>query len=348
MTKINSLDPWNISPLDYPSSAPLNEQLAFLVRYAILAPSSHNTQPWMFRIVDGGVDIFADTQRMLYVIDAKGRQLIMSCGAALFNLRTAIRRFGYRDHVDILLDPELLEVRPQGDRPILLARVTPGDKIAPDDMVRNLFDAIPHRHTNRKPFQLRPVSHQIATDLAAAAAEEGAWLVRLDPQAKRAAAALIAAADKVQYHDRDFRRELSDWLSPPRSQRADGIPSDVKGDSALMYEPMVVRTFDLGKRVAASEKDLAEGSPMLAVLGTADDSVRSWISTGQALQHLLLCARTHGLSASFLNQVVEVPEYREKLRVPDKDGVPQLILRFGYGPEAEPTPRRALEEVLYC
>ncbi|WP_428266835.1 Acg family FMN-binding oxidoreductase [Haliangium sp.] len=331
------LESWNVSALDYPANSPQRDRLAFLVRYAILAPSSHNTQPWLFEVSDDAIALRADYSRTLRVIDREGRQLAMSCAAALYNLRLAMRHFGHTDEVEMLPEPDDLS---------LIARVRPGVARAPDAETEKLFEAIPHRHTNRQPFEIRPVSEALSDALTAAAEAEGAWLARLDPNSKSEAAALIAAADRIQFQSKDFRRELSEWLSPGRSHRRDGIPTELKSDQPLGAEPLVVRTFDLGKSVAAKEHELASGSPMLAVLGSEGDRLPDWLRVGQAMQRILLLARVHGLSASFLNQVLEVEELRPKLRVPGKQGFPQLILRLGFGPEAPATPRRTLDEVL--
>ncbi len=113
--------------------------------------------------------------------------------------------------------------------------------------------------------------------------------------------------------------------------------------------PFVIRTFDTGKGQAAKDSQLAEGSPVLAVLGTEDDTPPEWLAAGQALARVLLRARAEGVWASFLNQPIEVPELRPRLRdAIGQSGFPQLLLRMGYGPEVRPTPRRPAEEASYA
>ena len=347
MTDLALLEAWNISHEDYPIAGPARAQLAYLVRYGMLAPSSHNTQPWLFGITDEQVDLYLDRQRFLDAIDPHGRQLVMSCGAALLNLRIAAQRFGREDVVESFTGHR------QGGRhmapgaPMLLARLGLGRPRVPSPQEVQLFDAIPLRHTNRHPFALRPVSYRIAEELESEAAREDAWLVRLDPAAKRRAADLIAVADEVQYRDKRFRRELSRWLATGFSRRRDGIPVDAKNESALMSSPMLVRACDMSKSVATRERELASGAPLLVVIGTDGDRIDDWMRAGQAVQRVLLAARTYGLSASFLSQAVEVAEIRPRLAaLTGRSGYPQVILRLGYGPDARPTPRRGLEEVL--
>jgi hypothetical protein len=108
-----------------------------------------------------------------------------------------------------------------------------------------------------------------------------------------------------------------------------------------------MRTFDMGGGRAAQDRQLAEGSPVLAVLGTQTDTPVEWLGAGQALGWVLLRARSEGVWASYLNQPIEVPELRPRLReTVGASGLPQLLLRLGYGPEVKPTPRRSATKVL--
>ena len=136
-----------------------------------------------------------------------------------------------------------------------------------------------------QPFTGRPVSYKIADELAAMAASEGATLTRLTPPEKRAVAEIVSEADRQQFASRAFRRELSRWLVATGRQRDDGIPYVKKEyGSVSPVGPLVVRTFDIGGKVAAKEKELATGSPMLAVLSTPGDDVSDWVAAGQAMQ----------------------------------------------------------------
>lgn len=334
-----------IAPLLAParSVAPAAERFHELVRSAILAPSGHNAQPWIFHIPfdRASVEVYADRTRALPVVDPDDRAMVIGCGAALFNLRLAARHAGYGDVVELLPDPY--------DRD-LLARVRLGRPRDPSPEDEALFAAIPRRRTNRRAFEARPVPAELVRELRLAVAAEGAVLRVLETPAERLwAADLIAAGDRQQGADRAFRRELAAWLHPNRTHTRDGMPGYAfgMGDLASYVTPLVIRTFDWGSGQAARDRDLAIGSPLMAVLWTATDATRDWIGAGQALQHLLLRACVDGVSASFLNQPVEVPELRAMLR--EELGIaghPQLLLRLGYGPEVEATPRRAIEDVI--
>ena len=119
------------------------------------------------------------------------------------------------------------------------------------------------------------------------------------------------------------------------------------GDLMSFAGPLLIRTFGWVNGQAAKDRQLAAGSPVLAVLGTESDSPTGWLKARQALDWVLLTATANGISASFLNQSIEVAELRPRLAdLLGIQGFPQVLLRMGYGPEVRPTPRRPMGEVL--
>jgi hypothetical protein len=334
-------DPWYISEGNYPTAGEPEEKLRFMLNYAVLAPSGHNTQPWLFSVSDDEVELRADRTRGLPVVDPEDRELIISCGAALFCLRVAIRHFGCEDEVEVLPDPDDAD---------LLARVRLGSDRSETEEERMLFQAIPKRRSNRGPFEDRQVPERLLSALQAAAWEEGAWLHLVeDEDTKHTIAELIAEGDRIQLADKRFRRELASWVHPNRTKSRDGMPLYAFGfrDLISLAGPFVIRTFDTGKGQAAKDRQLAEGSPVLAILGTEGNAPADWLAVGQALARVLLRARAEGVWTSFLDQPIEVPKLRSRLRETiGQAGLPQLLLRMGYGSDVRPTPRRPVEEVL--
>lgn len=325
----------------FPASGSSTDKLRYLLRWAVLAPSNHNTQPWLFDIVGDTVLLYADRTRSLPVVDPYDRELVISCGACLFYLRLAMRHFGYEAHVEPL---------PDGSVPDLLARVRLGERAEASDEVHMLFRAIPQRRTNRKAFEDRTVPEPLLMALRELAGREGAWLRVLETEGeRRATATLTAEADRVQWADKRFRRELATWLQPERGVSRDGLSGSTLGFEGLLAytAPKLVRTFDLGSGRAAKNLELAEGSPALLVLGTDKDTRAAWLATGQALACVLLRAAADGVSASFLNQAIEVAQLRSQLpSILGRSGFPQIVLRVGYGPQVPATPRRAMADVL--
>lgn len=337
----SELEEWNVTEASFPAKGTPAERLAFLVRCAILAPSEHNSQPWAFHIVGDTLELLADRSRALPVVDPQHRELTISCGAALYHLELAARRFGYRADVSLLPD--------QRRHRDLLARLSLHVSAPPTDEERALFEAIPRRHTNRQPFQPKPMPPELLPRLVDAARAHGSWLVPIDADHRQRAAELVMEADRRQGADARFRRELAAWIHPNRTSAHDGVPGYGFGFStvASYLGPFVIRTFDWGEEQARHDDELAEHAPALVVLGTERDDKSAWLQAGKALAHVLLAATTANVSASFLNQPIELAELRPHLsELLGRPGLPQLMFRLGYGPDVLATPRRGLDEVL--
>ena len=335
------MDPWQVSAEDFPTDGYASDQIEFLLAYAVLAPSNHNTQPWLFRINASDVEIHADRRRAIRVVDPHDRELTLSCGAVLFNLRVAAEYFGHRYEMDVLPDPN--------DKG-LMARFRLGlrSETGAEDIL--LFHALTQRRTNRQAFAPEPVPPEVLAALQEAAVTEGAWLQYIEGEEARAGVAdLVAQADRVQWGDRRFRQELAKWVRTRTDPARDGIPAHDAGveDWLSFAGPLLIRSFDRGGGVAARDREIAEHSPVLAVLGTDQEDWRTWLAAGQALQHVLLKAGTEKLWASFLCQPVEVEALRASLAgLAGREGYPQVLLRLGYGPEVSPAPRRSPREML--
>ena len=318
--------------------------MRFALRHATLAPSSHNSQPWRFVVDQDSVMLCADRLRALPVVDPYDRELIISCAAALFNLRVALASLGIGYAITVF---------PSNADPDLLARVRllPGHAV--DAELAALVSAIQERVTTRHPFSPEAVEIDVERHLMDAARAEGVEVACVSAmQPRNAVADLVAEADRQQFADPRFRRELAKWIHPRRTD--DGMPAYAGGLGPLLdfASPLVasaIRTFDLGGGVAATHRELAAGSPLLLCLATGVDDAQAWLATGQALERVLLVATSHGLCASYLNQPIEIATLRARLGtlfgLPGSY-YPQLLLRIGHGTPDPASPRRALEAVV--
>lgn len=310
------------------------EQAKSLIRRAALAPSSHNTQPWVFRISDSAIELYADRTRALPVNDTDDRELTISCGCALLNLRLAAANDGLDAKIQLL---------PVPDDADLLALLQFANSVTSSTVDADLAGMMEHRRTYRKKFDDRAVSGEIINQLVDAAKLEEAWLKPLQTEdIRQRVATLVSEGDSIQWDNDQWRRELAAWMHPRR--RGDGLSLPTL---AVPVAQWVVRTFDLGGGVAAKDQQLAEGSPLLAVLGTDTDEPRDWLLAGQALERLLLVACRNGLQASYLNQPVQVYSLRSKLQDMIPGGYPQILIRLGYPiEEIDAAPRRSVDDVI--
>lgn len=310
--------------------APNRPSLA-LVADATRAPSSHNTQPWLFRVEPGLVELHADRTRALPVNDPVDRELTISCGAALTNLVAAAAHHHFSTSVQLL---------PSEDDPDHLATV----KLAPAPAYSDARIAygIRLRGSWRADFTPRPVPDEVVDELVAAADAEGAW-VHVVPDRKRPALVeLVARGDHLQFDDPHWRRELASWMHPRRA--GDGLPLPLV---QVPVQRFVVSHRDLGERVARADAAVTSRAPLVVVLGTDGDDERAWLTAGRALQRLLLSGAVVGVQAGFSNQPCQVASLRPQLAELVGREHPQMVLRLGYPPEhPASSPRRPVQDVL--
>ncbi len=303
-----------------------------LVARAVLAPSSHNTQPWQFVVRGGALELHADRTRALPVNDPEDRELTISCAAALMNLRAGAAAAGLVAGVEIEPDP--------ASDLLAMVRCAPGES---DGELARLAGAIDLRHTAREPFAARPLDVALLGRLTNAAGAEGAALRWVDGrQTREQIADLVAEGDRIQFADRRWRRELAAWMHPARAD--DGLPVERFGGAVRF----VVSRFNVGGSTAGKDEVFALHAPALGVLSTPGDERGDWMAAGQALQRLLLTAAAEGVQVGYLNQPCQVAALRPRLReLAGGEGEPQLVLRLGH-PLGEPPAhrRRPVADVL--
>ena len=191
------------SPSEGQATSP-TQQLSAAVEHALRAPSVHNTQPWRWHIDndDGVVELYADRGRHLSATDPEGRDLLISCGAALDHLVVALAHEGLQATIRRFPDPE---------NSTHLATVTVGASRDGDDAARaGLFRAIHRRHTDRRRFSHRPVPPRLVQDLVVAAARADVLLVPVQHARERFEAVLVDAADRQRLTP-GYPAELQIW-----------------------------------------------------------------------------------------------------------------------------------------
>ncbi len=297
----------------------------------IRAPSLHNSQPWLFRLHDGAIEVLADPDRRLPVADPTGWAVRLACGAAVFNARLALTAAGR---------PPAVRLRPS---PEVVARLTPGAARAPTYAERDLFAAVPRRYSNRAPFHPEPVPAEYRMRLLDAARAEGCWLDLLVGTTALAGFAEIArGADRVLRRDTRYRSEMAGWTYADAAP--DGVPVTAGAPRPEPQDLLPQRAF--ADRRRAPGRDY-EPEPLIGILGATGDHPADQIAAGQALQRVLLTATAGGLATSMISQPIEVPAARDQLRRSlGRHGIPQLAIRIGYGTPSHPTLRRPVGEVL--
>jgi len=310
----------------------------YLAAVAGRAPSLHNTQPWRFTVSGDAIELRADASRQLGV-DPDGREMLISCGAALYGLRLAVRSLGYLPEVEI-------PPGPAGQRPLARVRLGPPEPMTAGE--RKLLTAALHRHTHRGPFEAGSLPAGLLARLQDDARAEGATLTEIEPgPALRRLTAMVAVAGRRQDRDPRSRAEISRWSHGVKSPARDGVPAHAfPAEPARTPVRLPQRDFDLGRGLGLSPPG---GPPpsVTAALFTPGDSEPDWLQAGQALHRLLLRAATEWVFARLNTQPLEDPLTRamikEGLALP---GAPQMLLALGLSRTAHPTARRPAADLI--
>lgn len=310
------------------------------VERALHAPSLHNTQPWHWRVSTDAVRLYADRDRHLVGTDPDGRDLVISCGAALHHLRAALADSGVGTTTERLPAPE--------DRTLLaIVRVVNGPV---DTQAAALASAIEDRRSDRRAFDPEPAHPAQLHLLTERAAAQGARLVAVvGDDARTRLAAVLGEAAALERKVPGYAAGLAVWTGRYVGS-GDGIPARFR-TSAAGRDGM--RRFPSGSLSQAPHAVAggADGATMM-VLTTIGDGPLDWLRAGEGTSAALLVATRIGLATTVLSQAAEVAETRRELsetvlRVPEHA---QLVLRVGHAPEGSaalpPAPRRALTAVL--
>jgi len=339
------------------------EEAQAVIAMAARAPSLDNTQPWQFRVHGDTIELLADPGRQLRQLDPDGRELMISCGAALFGLRLGLRSLGLLPVTELLPDPA---------QPLLAGRVRVAGRAAMNKVEAELVAAVPHRHTHRGPFTPGDVAARLLDALVADAAAEGAELLLVGQRDRHDRSALtdqlvrlVAAAAAEQQSNPDITAELRRWVRAPGSQERDGVPAWAIGPLPGEPEPRPAGYDRRRQRQSRADdpplpsrfpqrdfgqhgSDQPGGVPpsATAVLSTVRDTPTDWLRGGQALNRLLLRAATRWVFASLQSQPMESTRHRQELRdLLGLTGHPQLLLQFGRSNIAPATPRRPQDEL---
>jgi hypothetical protein len=296
-----------------------------LVRHAILAPSSHNTQCWLFRLGPDRIEILPDRRRRCPVVDPDDHHLFVSLGCAAENLLQAAPALGLRG-----------EVRDQaaaGGSVTVALDAGPVERSA-------LFEAIATRQSTRCVYDGRPLSSAELGALEAAGSGADVRVVLFTDRAlMERVLELVVEGNRAQLNDPAFLRELKHWIRfNARQAKAtgDGLFAACTGNPSLpawlggvLFERLVSAEAENMKAVRQ-----VRSSAGLAVFVSEVDGPAHWIEAGRAFERFALQATVLGVRTAHLNQPLEVAALRSELAAAiglDR-GRPDLLVRFGRGP----------------
>ena len=321
---------WTVDADAFPRDGSIEDQARFLLRYAILAPSSHNSQPWEFRIEGDSIEIRAAEDRRLPVADEDDGELFLSLGCAIENLAIAGAHFAFGYRIEY----------PEDAPPVAIVTLEPDGSPSPAPPP-GLFEQLTERYTNHQPFEERPLPEGLRDRLQASVVESDVELRLIDdPDQMASIAELQAEADRKLMANPDYRRELGHWIG-----------TGVLGHSwvAARIGELVVSHLDLGDREAQKNATLLESAPAIGVLVAETEEPRSLIGTGRAFERLALLATAEGVAVHPMSQILERAETTGALatRLDTEPAQPRHLFRLGYAADTQRhTPRWPPEAVI--
>ncbi|WP_342586245.1 Acg family FMN-binding oxidoreductase [Methylobrevis pamukkalensis] len=335
---VGSMDDFDAYTGGLRAPMPADPDIADILRYATLAASGHNTQPWRFRVAERSVDILPDLSRATPVVDPDNHHLFVSLGCAAENLLIAATATGRAGQLETDAGGERIRYS--------FSRTEPHP--------HPLLAAIPRRQSTRADYDGRPVPAADIAALRQSTETPGVRLVLVTDRPRiNQVRDLIVAGNDAQMADAAFMAELKRWLRfSPRGAMAsgDGLFSAASGNP-VMPEFLGGPAFDAFFTASAENDKCArqiDSSAGLAIFLAEREDPAHWIAVGRACQRFALAATAAGLKHAFVNQPVEVARLRPELAalIGESGTRPDIILRFGYGPAMPFSPRRPVNAVL--
>lgn len=309
-----------------------------LVRYATLAASSHNTQPWKFRFEPGRISILPDLSRRCSAVDPDDHHLYASLGCAAENLVLAAQAAGLTGHCsyDAAKSSALVDLEP-----------VPPSRSA-------LFEAIPSRQCSRVEYDGTELSSAQLSLLEQAGCGSGVSVMLLTAkQQKEQVIEFVMEGNSAQFCDSRWAEELKTWIrfnARDAVRTGDGLYGPVMGSPdvprwlGLLFMSLA---FSVTNQNRKDVKHIRSSGAIAVFFSEADDKPH-WIEAGRCYQRLALQAAALDLRTAFINQPVEVAALRQQfasfLGIGNRR--PDLVVRIGRGPEMPRSLRRPVDQVL--
>jgi hypothetical protein len=312
-----------------------------IINYAVKAPSGHNTQPWKFRAEGCSLYIYPDYTRSLQKVDGDHHELFISLGCALENAVVAANAFGYKETVSYHFN---------GDQDYIRVSLEPTERTK--DL--NLFLAIDERQVTRSVYNKQNIPATQLVDMVIAARERDVFLNIYDTEEEIAGLVpFVEEAAVLQYGDKDFRRELAEWVrfnDEEAAEQKDGLRSRLlqAPEVPTWMGKLYMNHFVSAEGEAKKARELVESSSALVLFTALNNNKEGWVNLGRCYERMALMATALGIRHAHVNMPCEERAVREKLKrslgyVTEE---PLLLIRLGYAEAAPRSYRRRLEEVM--
>jgi hypothetical protein len=318
---------------------PDHETIRDVVMLACRAPSLHNSQPWHWIAEGGRLNLFLDREPLVQATDPSGREMILSCGAALDHLQVAMAAAGWEATIDRFPDPN-------DANHLAVLDFSPQTSIS--DAQRQRPGAILRRRTDRLPFAAPMRWEALERELRSRVDDDAVTLGAIPEDAREQLADASRLTEAIRHNDLSYQSELRWWTSPFELDH--GVPPSSRVSTSEATRVEVARAFPT-TGYAERRMTIDVDHSKILVLSTRDDTRPRVLRCGEALSAVLLDCTVAGMATCTLTHMIEVAPVRELIqRLSGQTGLPQLLIRVGRIPAAEQlaplTSRRPLSDVL--
>lgn len=315
-----------------------------LIHHATLAPSGHNTQPWMFSVDRDTVRIHPDRSRRLPIVDPDDHALYISLGCALENLVIAAAHHGLTAAVDYFPVDE-------GDD-CLRVRLTPNG-MSGDEA---LFRAIAVRQSNRRVYDGKRIPDDAVAKLLAANLHGSVSVLAFPTNQPEVEPIIdfVKEGNVAQFRNAAFVNELISWIRFSKQEgrhRQDGLTAAALGFPSIprWLGTLIMTRFVKPGGEARKQERAIRSSPLLLLFIARRNDKRHWVDIGRSFERVALTAASLGIAHAHVNMPCEVEPIRRKLarhlELPTAEQ-PLLLIRLGYAERLPAAPRRSVEEVM--
>ncbi|MDO8650464.1 MAG: nitroreductase family protein [Candidatus Berkelbacteria bacterium] len=318
---------WDIKPRDFPAKAINADKISYLLRYAILAPSAHNVQPWQCKIVNNGAEIHRHPTRALDVSDPTKRQTTISLGAFVCNFVTAASAFGIKSQTD------WFESGGEGGMVAKVALSGLENAQLEPKRAQDLENII-GRRVNRTEYSAKKIDRATQDSILQLNADPDLQIhLEADTNAIDKLAQVVETGTKFAFSNPAFRLELSGYVTPNNSSRRDGIPGYTANLNLISshFLPWLMKRVDIGSPQASKEGRMIRNCSHVLTISSSTDNELAWLNSGFLFEKVALFLTERGISISLSGAAIEPPLAPNVVqKIIKTDFRPQILCRLGY------------------
>jgi len=320
-----------------------NQDLINLTKYAIKAPSVHNSQPWKFKLEKNSITIYPDYERILPVADPENHELFISLGCALENLIIAAGHFGYHTDIEMKMEDPFQES--------IRVEFSSGN----NQNYNRLFKNIEIRQSTRNKYNKALIPPADIEKLNEAGNQDQVlFLLFTEPGQIDPVIEITKRATVLQLSKKEFIKEIMQWIrfnKMTAKKSGDGLYSGAIGSPSVpkWFGKLFLNLTLDPKSEARKNVNLMKNSSGILIFIAKENNKQAWVNLGRSFQRVAITATSLNINHAHISSACEEIAARKKLTEAlqlNPGEQPLLIIRIGYSAKRPYSFRRPLEEVL--